>query len=119
MNQIVDGVYIGDIRAAADLFYLKSHVLVFFVTKPVGYNTCSAGTSGTKSLLSTGLQLQSAKCDGCSLGKFALALYPSDQIHKNCRTKQRTSACALLWRSFSLSCARYGVLDQRIQFLCA
>jgi hypothetical protein len=32
MNQIVDGVYIGDIRAAADLFYLKSHVLVFFVT---------------------------------------------------------------------------------------
>jgi len=53
MDKIIDNLYLGDIRAAANLFLLKSHVgttapALSFLLPLLGSHPCSASVSGTE-----------------------------------------------------------------------
>ena len=76
MDKIVDGLYLGDIRAASNLFLLKQHVSCGLL-KIAGCYPRTLSFIRTESLLPKRNKIQGLECHGRSMGE------PYQTLHRN------------------------------------
>ena len=98
MNQIIDRLWLGNIKAASDVKALKARVSITAFSYLIGYNACSLSRCRCLTFLSWRLAIQS--CQRLRQLKliFASTLSSCHSIHQRWN-EQRSSFGSLLRRS--------------------